>query len=138
MDVHSTWRPKWFPVESMAKAAMYGAQVNKSRSTQNRQLPAKLIETINERFEPLSIHVYLFQFPPTHTGIMLHVLLTGRLPFLGSGKRLQEIISRGRIVVSFPSVSVFSHHCFIFVCRNHRCSLCVIVTEPETFRTAIE
>lgn len=33
-------------------------------------------------------------------GIMLHVLLTGRLPFLGSGRRLQDIISRGRIVVN--------------------------------------
>lgn len=33
-------------------------------------------------------------------GVMLHILLSGRLPFLGSGKRLQDIISRGRIVVS--------------------------------------
>lgn len=32
-------------------------------------------------------------------GIMLHVLLSGRLPFLGSGKRLQDVISRGRVVV---------------------------------------
>lgn len=33
-------------------------------------------------------------------GVMLHVLLSGRLPFLGSGQRLQDIISRGRIAVS--------------------------------------
>lgn len=32
---------------------------------------------------------------------MLHVLLSGRLPFLGSGQRLQDVISRGRIAVSF-------------------------------------
>ena len=33
-------------------------------------------------------------------GVMLHVLLSGRLPFLGSGKRLQDIIGGGRVVVS--------------------------------------
>lgn len=32
-------------------------------------------------------------------GIMLHVLLSGRIPFLGSGKRLEDVISRGRVVV---------------------------------------
>lgn len=32
-------------------------------------------------------------------GVMLHVLLSGRLPFLGSGQRLQDIISRGRVAV---------------------------------------
>lgn len=36
-------------------------------------------------------------------GVMLHVLLSGRLPFLGSGQRLQEIIGRGRVVVSSAS-----------------------------------
>lgn len=42
-------------------------------------------------------------------GIMLHVLLSGRLPFLGSGKRLHSIISQGRIVVSrFSSVNFAS------------------------------
>uniref|UniRef100_A0A1A9YUC0 Protein kinase domain-containing protein n=1 Tax=Glossina morsitans morsitans TaxID=37546 RepID=A0A1A9YUC0_GLOMM len=30
-------------------------------------------------------------------GVMLHVLLSGRLPFLGSGVRLQQSIARGRI-----------------------------------------
>ncbi|XP_037910081.1 peripheral plasma membrane protein CASK-like [Hermetia illucens] len=35
-------------------------------------------------------------------GVMLHVLLSGRLPFLGSGKRLQESIARGRISVDAP------------------------------------
>lgn len=34
-------------------------------------------------------------------GVMLHVLLSGRLPFLGSGKRLQESIARARVSVSF-------------------------------------
>ena len=33
-------------------------------------------------------------------GVMLHVLLSGRLPFLGSGRRLQECIIRGRVTVS--------------------------------------
>jgi calcium/calmodulin-dependent serine protein kinase len=33
-------------------------------------------------------------------GAMLHVLLSGRLPFLGSGKRLQESVARGRVTVS--------------------------------------
>lgn len=33
-------------------------------------------------------------------GVMLHVLLSGRLPFVGSGKRLIDSISRGRVVVS--------------------------------------
>lgn len=32
-------------------------------------------------------------------GVMLHVLLSGRLPFLGSGKRLQESIARARVSV---------------------------------------
>lgn len=33
-------------------------------------------------------------------GIMLHILLSGRLPFIGSGRRLQESILRGRVMVS--------------------------------------
>lgn len=33
-------------------------------------------------------------------GVMLHVLLSGRLPFLGSGIRLQNSIARGRLSVS--------------------------------------
>lgn len=33
-------------------------------------------------------------------GVMLHVLLSGRLPFLGSGIRLQNSIARGRVSVS--------------------------------------
>lgn len=32
-------------------------------------------------------------------GVMLHVLLSGRLPFVGSGKRLTDSIARGRVVV---------------------------------------
>lgn len=34
-------------------------------------------------------------------GVLLHVLLSGRLPFLGSGKRLREVISGGRVVVAY-------------------------------------
>lgn len=34
-------------------------------------------------------------------GVMLHVLLSGRLPFNGSGRRLQEAITRGRVMVSW-------------------------------------
>lgn len=34
-------------------------------------------------------------------GVMLHVLLSGRLPFNGSGRRLQEAIARGRVPVRF-------------------------------------
>lgn len=37
-------------------------------------------------------------------GVMLHVLLSGRLPFLGSGRRLQESISKGRIAVRFSQL----------------------------------
>lgn len=56
-------------------------------------------------------------------GVMLHVLLSGRLPFQGSGKRLQEAIARGRVMVSIwmdgwmrdirylPSGSDFSCFC---------------------------
>ncbi|XP_052863683.1 peripheral plasma membrane protein CASK-like [Anopheles cruzii] len=32
-------------------------------------------------------------------GVMLHVLLSGRLPFHGSGKRLQDAITRGRVTL---------------------------------------
>nr|XP_029715985.1 peripheral plasma membrane protein CASK isoform X2 [Aedes albopictus] len=35
-------------------------------------------------------------------GVMLHVLLSGRLPFQGSGKRLQEAIARGRVMLDTP------------------------------------
>lgn len=34
-------------------------------------------------------------------GVMLHVLLSGRLPFLGSGVRLQNSIARSRLTVIF-------------------------------------
>lgn len=37
-------------------------------------------------------------------GVMLHVLLSGRLPFNGSGRRLQEAIARGRVTVSLCEV----------------------------------
>jgi serine/threonine protein kinase len=38
-------------------------------------------------------------------GAMLHVLLSGRLPFLGSGKRLQDSVARGRVSVSVSNES---------------------------------
>jgi serine/threonine protein kinase len=41
-------------------------------------------------------------------GVMLHVLLSGRLPFLGSGKRLQESIARARVSVRFYFLSLDS------------------------------
>lgn len=48
-------------------------------------------------------------------GVMLHVLLSGRLPFLGSGKRLQESIARGRISVRWVGnlldISIVSGRC---------------------------
>lgn len=36
-------------------------------------------------------------------GVMLHVLLSGRLPFNGSGRRLQEAIARGRVTVGISN-----------------------------------
>lgn len=42
-------------------------------------------------------------------GVLLHVLLSGRLPFLGSGKRLAAVISRGQIVVRVHLLNI----CFI-------------------------
>lgn len=42
-------------------------------------------------------------------GVMLHVLLSGRLPFLGSGRRLQESIARARVSVSLENLSDFFH-----------------------------
>lgn len=41
-------------------------------------------------------------------GVMLHLLLSGRLPFMGSGKRLQDVMSRGRISVGGDSF--YSRH----------------------------
>ena len=32
-------------------------------------------------------------------GVLLHVLLTGTLPFVGSRERLREVICRGRVQV---------------------------------------
>lgn len=46
-------------------------------------------------------------------GVLLHVLLSGRLPFLGSGKRLREVISGGRIVVAYH-ISIYCTLSFFF------------------------
>lgn len=53
-------------------------------------------------------------------GVMLHVLLSGRLPFLGSGKRLQDSIAKGRIIVSF----VFDFFTKLYL--SYLFSLCII------------
>lgn len=47
-------------------------------------------------------------------GVMLHVLLSGRLPFLGSGRRLQESIARARVSVS-KTFAFFSQDCRFFI-----------------------
>lgn len=39
-------------------------------------------------------------------GVLLHVLLSGRLPFTGSGMRLQESIIRARITVHYWSMII--------------------------------
>jgi serine/threonine protein kinase len=53
-------------------------------------------------------------------GVMLHVLLSGRLPFLGSGRRLQESITRGRVSVSRLDFIFHSNSSFIeFFFVNH-------------------
>lgn len=55
-------------------------------------------------------------------GVLLHVLLSGRLPFLGSGKRLQDVISRGRVAVIvfiYKSYKYTVYFCPIFRCHNH-------------------
>lgn len=62
-------------------------------------------------------------------GVMLHVLLSGRLPFNGSGRRLQEAIARGRVPVSwwtrkgfwgFFLELKFSEKVFLLVKKNPR------------------
>ena len=45
-------------------------------------------------------------------GVMLHVLLSGRLPFHGSGKRLQDAIARGRVTVSMCMCVRLAGSCF--------------------------
>lgn len=37
-------------------------------------------------------------------GVMLYVLLSGRLPFLGSGIKLEESIAKGKVSVRFHSI----------------------------------
>lgn len=51
-------------------------------------------------------------------GVMLHVLLSGRLPFHGSGRRLQESIARGRVTVSSKNIrrkNSLNFHFFFFI-----------------------
>lgn len=46
-------------------------------------------------------------------GVMLHVLLSGRLPFLGSGRRLQESIARARVSVSKTLSLTINHKIYM-------------------------
>jgi serine/threonine protein kinase len=43
-------------------------------------------------------------------GVLLHVLLSGVLPFHGSGRRLMEAICRGKLHVSDVHLVFFSFH----------------------------
>lgn len=42
-------------------------------------------------------------------GVLLHILLTGSLPFVGSRERLREAICRGRIQVRSLYVPIFQY-----------------------------
>lgn len=50
-------------------------------------------------------------------GVLLHILLSGTLPFHGTGRRLMEAICRGKLYVSF-----FFFCLFLFVILLFRCS----------------
>lgn len=52
-------------------------------------------------------------------GVLLHVLLSGRLPFLGSGKRLQDVISRGRIAVIVVLRIYHFYFCPLSLCHYY-------------------
>lgn len=55
-------------------------------------------------------------------GVMLHVLLSGRLPFNGSGRRLQEAIARGRVPVGWRKGSNEQRRFFFLVLVSIRSS----------------
>lgn len=54
-------------------------------------------------------------------GVLLHVLLTGTLPFVGSRDRLREAICRGRV-----QVEIYQTSCFLFF----RCRCCCCCCLP--------
>ncbi|CRL07232.1 CLUMA_CG020213, isoform A [Clunio marinus] len=69
-------------------------------------------------------------------GVMLHVLLSGRLPFNGSGRRLQEAIARGRVTLETPEWKSISSTAKDLVLKmlspnpHHRPSVSEILDHP--------
>lgn len=47
-------------------------------------------------------------------GVLLHILLTGTLPFHGTGRRLMEAICRGKLHVSEIIVNYFFFKFIVF------------------------
>ncbi|ALC46155.1 CASK [Drosophila busckii] len=69
-------------------------------------------------------------------GVMLHVLLSGRLPFLGSGVRLQQSIARGRLSFEAPEWKSISANAKDLVMKmlaanpHHRLSILEVLEHP--------
>ncbi|XP_028896854.1 peripheral plasma membrane protein CASK isoform X4 [Zeugodacus cucurbitae] len=69
-------------------------------------------------------------------GVMLHVLLSGRLPFLGSGIRLQNSIARGRVSFEAPEWKAISTTAKDLVMKmlsanpHHRPSITEVLEHP--------
>ncbi|KAM7360232.1 peripheral plasma membrane protein CASK isoform 2-T2 [Cochliomyia hominivorax] len=69
-------------------------------------------------------------------GVMLHVLLSGRLPFLGSGIRLQNSIARGRLTFEAPEWKSISASAKDLVSKmlaanpHHRLSIAQVLEHP--------
>ncbi|XP_030371370.1 peripheral plasma membrane protein CASK isoform X2 [Scaptodrosophila lebanonensis] len=69
-------------------------------------------------------------------GVMLHVLLSGRLPFLGSGVRLQQSIARGRLSFEAPEWKSISASAKDLVMKmlaanpHHRLSITEVLDHP--------
>ncbi|XP_016960451.1 peripheral plasma membrane protein CASK isoform X3 [Drosophila suzukii] len=69
-------------------------------------------------------------------GVMLHVLLSGRLPFLGSGVRLQQSIARGRLSFEAPEWKSISANAKDLVMKmlaanpHHRLSITEVLDHP--------
>ncbi|KRG01502.1 peripheral plasma membrane protein CASK isoform X1 [Drosophila mojavensis] len=69
-------------------------------------------------------------------GVMLHVLLSGRLPFLGSGVRLQQSIARGRLSFEAPEWKSISANAKDLVMKmlaanpHHRLSITEVLEHP--------
>ncbi|XP_063706034.1 peripheral plasma membrane protein CASK isoform X2 [Culicoides brevitarsis] len=69
-------------------------------------------------------------------GVMLHVLLSGRLPFVGSGKRLTDSIARGRVALDSPEWKIISSSAKDLVLKmlapnpHHRPKISAILEHP--------